>query len=74
VPVWVGYRKPVLILHGAADAIVLPAAADWHAAQLPQAISKRYPGVGHVAFLEAEQAFNADLRAFASTVLGSVSR
>jgi pimeloyl-ACP methyl ester carboxylesterase len=73
-PVWAAYRKPVLIVHGDADAIVLPGAADWHAAQLPQAVSKRYPGVGHVAFAEAEDTFNADLRAFASTILGTVSR
>jgi len=73
-PIWAAYHKPALIIHGAADAIVLPAAADWHASQLPQAVSKRYPGVGHVAFVEATEAFNADLRAFASTVLGTVSR
>jgi len=73
-PVWAAYRKPALIVHGEADAIVLPAAADWHASRLPQAVSKRYPGIGHVAFVEATGAFNADLRAFASTVLGTVSR
>jgi pimeloyl-ACP methyl ester carboxylesterase len=73
-PTWAAFRKPVLIVHGDADRIVLPASADWHAAQLPQAVAKRYPGVGHVAFAEAAEAFTADLRAFASTVLGTVSR
>jgi pimeloyl-ACP methyl ester carboxylesterase len=74
VPTWSAYKRPALIVHGDDDRIVLPAAADWHAAQLPQAVSKRYPGVGHVPFVEAEERFTADLRAFASTVLGSVSR
>jgi pimeloyl-ACP methyl ester carboxylesterase len=73
-PVWAAYRKPALVIHGAADAIVLPASADWHASQLPQAVLKRYPGVGHAPFAEAAETFNADLRAFASTVLGTVSR
>jgi pimeloyl-ACP methyl ester carboxylesterase len=73
-PVWAAYRKPALIVHGDADAVVLPAAGDWHAAQLPHALVQRYPATGHLAFVEAEAAFNQDLRAFASTVLGTVSR
>ncbi|MGB8266162.1 MAG: alpha/beta hydrolase [Candidatus Velthaea sp.] len=71
---WAEYGKPLLIIHGELDRMVLPASADWHAAQVPHARSLRYAGVGHSPFIEATERFNADLRAFASTVLGSVSR
>lgn len=71
---WAAYTKPALIIHGAEDAVVLPASADWHATQLPLARSLRYDGVGHAPFVEDAERFNADLRAFASDALGTVSR
>src|SRR5438093_821132 len=45
-------RKPVLITHGEADAIVLRGAAEQHAAALRQARTSFYPNIGHAPFWE----------------------
>ncbi len=58
-------RKPVLITHGAKDAIVLPAAARQHAQAIRHAKLSLYPGVGHATFWENAPRFNRELRAFA---------
>lgn len=58
-------RTPVLITHGAKDAIVLPAAARQHAAAIRHAKLSLYPNVGHAPFWENPQRFNRELRAFA---------
>lgn len=57
--------RPVLIVHGSADAIVLAAAADHHAAVIPGAQLVWYEGVGHSPFMEAPDRFDRDLEAFA---------
>ena len=57
-------RKPVLITHGQEDAIVLPAAAEQHAAAIKHAQLSIYPQVGHAPFWEAPERFNQELRAF----------
>ncbi|MCL8206860.1 MAG: alpha/beta hydrolase [Actinomycetia bacterium] len=59
--VWRALRRPVLIVHGEADRVVVPAAADRHAARLAAVTVRRYPGVGHAPFLEAADRFNRDL-------------
>jgi pimeloyl-ACP methyl ester carboxylesterase len=59
-------RKPVLITHGQSDAIVLPAAAEQHAAAIPQARLSLYPNVGHAPFWEAAARFNRELRELAA--------
>jgi pimeloyl-ACP methyl ester carboxylesterase len=58
-------RKPVLITHGAKDAIVLPEAARQHAKAIPHATLSLYPNVGHATFLENAPRFNRELRALA---------
>lgn len=61
-------RKPVLITHGQNDAIVLPAAAEQHAAAIPHAQMSRYPNTGHAPFFEDTPRFNRELRTFAETL------
>lgn len=61
-------RKPVLITHGGADAVVKPAAVDQHKARLAHAEVHVMPGVGHAAFWEDAPAFNRRLRAFCSAL------
>lgn len=61
-------RKPVLITHGAADAIVSPAVVDQHKAGMPHAQIQMMPGTGHAPFWEDAAVFNSRLRAFAESV------
>jgi pimeloyl-ACP methyl ester carboxylesterase len=58
-------RKPVLITHGAKDAIVKPAVVDCHRALVPHAEIDVMPNAGHAPFWEDAPAFNQRLRAFA---------
>ncbi len=44
-------RQPVRLLHGARDALMPLAAAEWLAAQLPDARLTRFDGCGHAPFL-----------------------
>lgn len=55
---------PVLITHGEADSIVLPAAAEEHAETIPDAETSFYPDVGHNTFWEDSERFNRELREF----------
>ena len=55
-------RKPALVLHGDADAIVPPAASAAH--NIAQATHLTYDGIGHTPFLEAPARFADDLDAF----------
>jgi pimeloyl-ACP methyl ester carboxylesterase len=57
-------RKPVLIVHGAADAVVSPAVVEQHAAAMPHAQICVMPNAGHAPFWEDAQAFNEQLRTF----------
>ena len=57
-------RKPVLIVHGAQDAIVKPAVVDQHRAGLAHAQVEMMPNVGHAPFWEDAAAFNGHLRTF----------
>lgn len=59
---------PVLISHGEADRIVLPAAADRHAAAINHAETSRYSDVGHMTFWEESERFNRELREFVSSL------
>jgi non-heme chloroperoxidase len=58
-------RKPVLITHGAHDAIVKPAVVDQQAAVLPHAQIHLVPNAGHAPFWDDSSGFNARLHAFA---------
>lgn len=62
--------KPLLVSHGRADAVTLPAMADLILASAPTARVSWYDGVGHGPFIEAPEQFNAELAAFAREVRG----
>jgi non-heme chloroperoxidase len=57
-------RKPVVIVHGAQDAIVRLAIVDQHKAGLAHAQVQVMPGVGHAPFWDDVAGFNGHLRAF----------
>lgn len=67
-------RKPVLITHGAKDAIVLPEAARQHAKAIPHAKLSLYPNVGHASFSENAPRFNRELRALAKDTAAKPSK
>src|SRR3954452_8911171 len=52
---------PVLVTHGRADTVVLPAMAEHLLATCPTAEACWYDGVGHVPHLEAPERFNREL-------------
>jgi non-heme chloroperoxidase len=57
-------RKPVLIVHGAQDAVVKPAVVNQHKAGLAHARVEIMPNVGHAPFWDEAAAFNGHLRTF----------
>lgn len=59
---------PTLIVHGLEDKIVLPTMSDHHVGLIPHAKVARYPGIGHAAFSENAEPFNAELLEFASSI------
>ncbi|HVP53709.1 MAG TPA: alpha/beta hydrolase, partial [Candidatus Eisenbacteria bacterium] len=61
-------RKPFLITHGSADAIVKPMAADQHKASLPHAEIHMMDNVGHAPFWDDAATFNQRQRAFCATL------
>jgi non-heme chloroperoxidase len=52
---------PVLVTHGRADTVVLPAMAEHVLATCPTAEASWYDGVGHVPHLEEPERFNREL-------------
>ena len=61
-------RKPVLITHGADDAIVKPAAVDQHKAGMPHAQIDVMASTGHAPFWEDASSFNRRLQEFAESL------
>ncbi|HET8675728.1 MAG TPA: alpha/beta hydrolase [Blastocatellia bacterium] len=61
-------RKPVLITHGADDAIVKPAAVDQHKAGMAHAQIDVMASTGHAPFWEDAPAFNRRLQEFAESL------
>jgi pimeloyl-ACP methyl ester carboxylesterase len=57
-------RKPVLLTHGARDAIVSPAAVDQHKAGIAHAQVRVMANAGHAPFWEDAPTFNQQLRTF----------
>jgi pimeloyl-ACP methyl ester carboxylesterase len=57
-------RAPTLVLHGARDAVVTPAAGAYTARMVEGAEHLVYEGIGHAPFWEAPDRFNADLARF----------
>ena len=58
-------RKPVLITHGADDAVVRRAAVDQHKAAIAHAQIQMMANAGHACFWDDAAAFNRRLRTFA---------
>lgn len=58
-------RKPVLIMHGADDAVVKTAVVDQHKAGISHAQIQIMANTGHAPFLDDAATFNQHLRAFA---------
>jgi non-heme chloroperoxidase len=61
-------RKPVLITHGAADAIVNPAIVDLHKKSIPRAEIHRMENAGHAPFWDDAAAFNQRQRDFSRSL------
>jgi pimeloyl-ACP methyl ester carboxylesterase len=61
-------RTPALLLHGAEDAIVDPAAVDQHKTGLPHAQVEVMPHAGHAPFWDDPAGFNQHLRAFCASI------
>ncbi len=61
---------PLLITHGRADSVVLPAMAEHVLATCPTAEASWYDGVGHVPHLEDAGRFNRELAALTRRVRG----
>jgi pimeloyl-ACP methyl ester carboxylesterase len=61
-------RKPVLITHGAADAIVKPTVVDQHKAAMPHAQVQLMANTGHAAFWDSAPDFNERLRGFCESL------
>jgi non-heme chloroperoxidase len=57
-------RKPVLVLHGAEDAVVKPSIVDQHKAGIVHAQVQLMPGAGHAPFWDDAKTFNQHLRTF----------
>jgi non-heme chloroperoxidase len=62
-------HKPVLVTHGAADAIVKPSAIDQHKAAMPHAQVQLMANAGHAAFWDDATGFNERLHAFCECLL-----
>jgi non-heme chloroperoxidase len=61
-------RKPVLLTHGAVDAIVKPDVVDRHKARLAHAQIDIMASTGHAPFWDQASSFNRRLRDFAASV------
>lgn len=61
-------RKPVLITHGALDAIVKPSIVDQHKAAMPHAQMDVMQHSGHAPFWDETAAFNERLHAFCESL------
>ncbi len=61
-------RKPVLITHGAEDAVVRPAVIEEHRKGIPHAQVHLMANAGHAAFWDDPAEFNRRLRTFAESL------
>ena len=61
---------PLLVSHGRADSVVLPAMAEHVLATCPTAEASWYDGVGHAPHLEAPERFNRELAALVARARG----
>jgi non-heme chloroperoxidase len=61
---------PVLLMHGGADVICLPAASRYMMKQMPNARLEVFEGLGHAPFLSRPDGFNKLLKEFADGIYG----
>jgi pimeloyl-ACP methyl ester carboxylesterase len=61
-------RKPVLLTHGAEDAVVARSAMERHKALMPHAEIDIMPDAGHAPFWDDAPAFNRRLRTFVESI------
>jgi pimeloyl-ACP methyl ester carboxylesterase len=61
-------RKPVLVVHGAQDAVVKPAIVDQYKASIAHAQIQVMPGTGHAPFWDDAETFNELLRTFCESL------
>ena len=61
-------RKPVLITHGADDAVVKPTIVDQHMAALAHGQAQIMANTGHAPFWDDAATFNRNLRAFSESL------
>jgi non-heme chloroperoxidase len=66
-------RRPVLITHGAEDAIVKPAVIDQHKAGMAHAQLHLMPNAGHAPFWDDAANFNRRGRAYAESLQSSAA-
>lgn len=66
-------KAPVLITHGAQDAILRREVVDQHASLIPRVEVDIIPDSGHAPMWESAAAFNSRLRTFAESVRGAAS-
>jgi pimeloyl-ACP methyl ester carboxylesterase len=66
-------RKPVLIVHGADDTVVKPAAVDQHKRAIAHAQIHMMAKAGHAPFGDDAASFNRALRMFASAAHSSAA-
>ena len=59
--VLIALEVPLLVTHGRADSVALPAMAEHVLATCPTAEASWYDGVGHVPHLEEPERFNSEL-------------
>ena len=64
-PILEEIKVPVLVTHGRADIVVLPAMAEYILKHCKTAEATWFDGVGHTPFLEEPDRFNAELKNFA---------
>jgi len=57
-------KVPVLVMHGGADALILPSMGDYTAAHASNVRRIIYPAVGHMPFWEIPERFDRDLAEF----------
>lgn len=61
-------RKPVLVTHGAADAVVKPAVVDRQMARIPRTEVRIMANAGHACFWDGAAVFNQSLQEFAEAL------
>ncbi len=65
-PIWQGFTKPALVIHGASDAVVEPVVGEASHEALPNSTLALWDETGHAPFAEHPARFNAKLAAFAT--------